>query len=65
MKKLILSTVFVLALCLSFTSCREKKEEATEEATEQTTEAIEETTEEVEAVETTDSISPAADDSGN
>lgn len=56
MKKLILSTALVFALCLSFTSCREKKEATTEETTEQTTEAVEETTEVVEEVSDTVSV---------
>ena len=62
MKKLILSSALVLALCLSFTSCREKKEAAaTEDAVEN---AVEETTDEAtEAVEeVTDSIKGAVDD---
>ncbi len=48
MKKLILSSALVLALCLSFTSCREKKETdtttdgaAVENAVEETTDATE------------------------
>ena len=41
MKKLILSSALVLALCLSFTSCREKKEaDKAEDAVEETTQAV-------------------------
>ena len=61
MKKLILSSALVLALCLSFTSCREKKEadkaEDATQAVDDAANAVEETTEEA-----TDAVEGAIDD---
>ena len=77
MKKLILSSALVLALCLSFTSCREKKEadttvdaveNAVEETTDEATEAVEEVTDSIKgAVEgavddVTEAVEGAVDD---
>jgi len=53
MKKLILSTVIVLALSLSFTSCRETKEGDTTEVETTIEETTEDAVEEVEEVEET------------
>jgi Flp pilus assembly protein TadB len=62
MKKLILSSALVLALCFSFTSCREKKE--ADKAEDSTEAAVEESTEEaIEVEETvTDSTTTTIDD---
>jgi hypothetical protein len=65
MKKLILSSALVLALCLSFTSCREKKEadkaeDATEAAVEETTEAPEEV-----ATDSTDAVEGDAEETND
>ena len=68
MKKLVLSTVILLTLSLSFTSCRDSKkadsvEEAVENAAEATGEVIEDAAEAVEdaAVATGEAVEDAAE----
>ena len=67
MKKLILSSALVLALCLSFTSCREKKDadttdgEAIENTVDETTGTAVETTEEA-IDEVTETVEGAVED---
>jgi len=67
MKKLILSSALVLALCLSFTSCREKKEADTTTDGAAVENAVEETTDATEAAEgsiddATEAVDGAIDD---